>query len=206
MTSSSVLHPRHEQPVDEVAAAIRRRIADRSPDVTVTRAPAPAATVPVVVDGSAPARRPTVVAAAVDDDGNPERILTFAAAKARELGVPLRVVHVWTGDGSPGGVRMCRHDRISDADRLLTTILYDHLPPEEAAEAEREIVHDADPVHALAQVSAQAALLVVAARSDPAGGGPLGDTVRELVGRTACPLAVLPCRYDPGECARPCAW
>ena len=52
---------------------------------------------------------------------------------------------------------------------------------------------------ALVALSAEAALIVVAARSTPlTGGEPLGQTVRELVGRTACPLAVLaPDRTGP---------
>lgn len=149
---------------------------------------------PVLVSGTAPGSRRSVVAAAVDDDTNPGRILRYAAAEARRLDVPLRVVHVWTGFGtSVRGARMSRHDRMCDADCLLSAVLYDHLTQEEADATEREILHDEDAVNALIALSAEASLIVVGARSEPATGGePLGDTVRALLGRTACPLAVLP--------------
>jgi Universal stress protein family len=208
MTSSiSVPRAPHDQRPDEVAAAIARRLQGRSPGATVSSRTGAEGMPIIVISGSAAGTKPTVVVAAVDDDGNPGRVIGFAAAEARRLSVPLRVVHVWTGDGTAEGVRLCRHDRISDADRLLSAVLYDSLPAEEAAAAEREIRHDPDPVRALERLSADAALLVVAARSEPAPGPePLGDTVRELVGRTACPLAVLPTHYAPEELARPCTW
>ncbi|OJF11666.1 universal stress protein [Couchioplanes caeruleus] len=131
------------------------------------------------------------VVAAVDDDGNCGPLLRYAAAEARRRSVPLRVVHVWgaRGDARPG-VRGC--PRMSDADRLLSAVLYDHLPAEVAAEAEREILHDDDPVRALVALSAGASLLVVAARGrcgDTAES--VGRTARGLLGTTHCPLAVV---------------
>jgi hypothetical protein len=101
---------------------------------------------------------------------------------------------------------------MSDADRLLSAVLYDHLAQDEAESAEREILHDRDAGRALVALSSQSSLMVVAARSDRTGEGPLGETARALFGRTACPLAVLPrcdedisashgwCRADP-HCA-----
>ncbi|MET8148904.1 universal stress protein [Actinoplanes sp. NPDC049668] len=145
---------------------------------------------PVLVSGTAKSSAGPVVAA-VDDDDNPGDILRYAAAQARRLGVPLRVVHVWAG-------RRNRHDTISDADRLLSAVLYDHLTPDQAAAAEREIRHDDDVVRALTALSAGAALLVIAARRRPTtGSGPLGSTARALLGSTACPVAVLPPNAEP---------
>ena len=135
------------------------------------------------------------VVAAVDDDANPPSVLAYAAAEARRRRVPLRVVHVWAESGSSAAGRpMCRDDRMSDADRLLTAVLYDHLPPDEAAAAERHILTDEDPVAALLALTADASLLVVGANSGstPTGPAALGETVRALVGRTRCPLVVLP--------------
>jgi nucleotide-binding universal stress UspA family protein len=87
---------------------------------------------------------------------------------------------------------MTQHDRISDADLLLSGVLYEHLTAADADATEREILHDRDVVRALIALSAEAALMVVNARGTTAvNGEPLGDTVRGLVGRTACPLAVL---------------
>jgi nucleotide-binding universal stress UspA family protein len=162
----------------------------------------------VVVDVSSPAEDDAVVVAAVEDDGNPGRIIRYAAAQAHKRSVPLRVVHVWTDRATSGaGVRVCRHDRMSDADRLLSAILYDHLPAESADGVEREILHDRDPVSALIALSAGASLIVVAARSGQTKGGEaLGDTARGLVGHTACPLALLPVSGDREEPVSPCTW
>jgi hypothetical protein len=72
-------------------------------------------------------------------------------------------------------------------------VLYDHLTPAEAEATEREILHDRDVVHALIALSGEVSLVVIAARSGPATGDEqLGDTIRALIGRTACPVAVLP--------------
>jgi hypothetical protein len=108
----------------------------------------------VLVDGSSPPAGDAVVAAAVDDDGNPGRIIRYAAMEARRRSVPLRVVHVWTGSQASGAVmRRSRSDRMAEADRFLSAILYDHLPLEAADAAEREILHDRDPVGALIALS-----------------------------------------------------
>ncbi|WIN00608.1 universal stress protein [Actinoplanes oblitus] len=119
--------------------------------------------------------------AAVDDDDNAAVVLSYAATRAREFGVPLRAVHVWGRAG----------ERIPDADLLLTCLLYDCLPEAEASAAEREILHD-DPVPALAALSREALLLVVSASSAAVTADrPLGDTAHGLAGRTACPLVVV---------------
>lgn len=159
------------------------------------------ATGPVWVGGRAPGEERSVVVAAVDDDGNPGLIIRYAAEQARRAAVPLRAVHVWTGSRtSTPGARLSRHDRMSDSELLLSAVLYDHLPAAEAGIAEREILHDRDPVRALIATSAAASLIVVAAHSSLAmGGDPLGDTVRGLVGRTACPLVILPPDEQPDD-------
>jgi hypothetical protein len=166
--------------------------------------PEPRGTVPV--SGARPEAHEAVVAAAVDDDASPGRVVRCAAEQARRAGMPLRVVHVWTGRPRPGPCPHIRHgDDFSDADRLLSAVLYDNLPEDQAGRAEREILHDPEAVPALVTLSTHAALIVVAAASWPSGtGGPLGETVRALAGRTACPLAVL---APEGPAARPArAW
>ena len=189
---------------DEVAAAVRRELQRRSPMPVAVRVRGAA----VVVAGLSPVRPEAVVAAAVEDDGNPGRVVLYAVTQAHRHSVPLRVIHVWTGGIPPcPGVRMCRHDRMSDADRLLSAILYDHLPAESADAAEREILHDRDPVRALTELSTTTGLLVIGARSSYAVAGEvLGDTARALIGRTACPLALLPAHGEPVEPVPPCTW
>jgi hypothetical protein len=183
--------PAAESP-DQLARAIVRHLQR-------TGIPVPAVHL-IEADGDVPgavllsgSTRGRVVAAAVDDDTGPHRVIRYAAAQARSLGLPLRIVHVWTGRATDrDGVRLTRHDVMSHADLLLSEVLNDHLTAAEAGTTEREILHDPGVVPALIALSAEARLLVVAARSSPAATAePLGDTVRGLVGRTACPLAVV---------------
>jgi nucleotide-binding universal stress UspA family protein len=128
---------------------------------------------------------------ALDDDANTCALATYAAAEADRLGVPLRVVHVWTEKGTSQR-QLSRHNPMSDADRLLADVLYEHLAHIEVT-PERQLVHDRLPAHALVDLSGSASLLVVAARSRvPDGNALLGDTVTALLGHTRCPLAILP--------------
>ncbi|MEU7909370.1 universal stress protein [Actinoplanes sp. NPDC049118] len=137
---------------------------------------------PCTVPGCAPDEASTFVLAAIDDDGDAGPIVRYARAQAERLGLPLRVVHVCTG-----------RERMPDADCLLSGALYDCLPPEVATDIERQIVRDRDPAHALIELSHGAALVVVAANSDPAGMPEhLGECASALTGRTACPLAIVP--------------
>ncbi|RSM49343.1 hypothetical protein DMB66_45070 [Actinoplanes sp. ATCC 53533] len=160
---------------------------------------------PVLVSGTAARTAATVVAAAVDDDASAGRVLRHAAWQARRRRLPLRVVHVWTGRAiSVTGALMNRHDQIAAADRLLSAVLYDQLTPVEAEAAEREILHDRDVVRALLALSGEVSLVVIAASSGRADAKPLGDTVRALIGRTACPVAVLPPCAEPVATA--CTW
>lgn len=143
----------------------------------------------VVLPGAASGRAGAYVLAAIDDDGNPATIIRYARAQARRLQLPLRVVHVWTGrdDAAPSS----RSNLSTDADLLLSAVLYDHLPAGEPAE--RQILHDREPARALEALSNDAALLVMAATSNPtAGRSTLGVTARQLAGHTGCPLAILP--------------
>jgi len=117
---------------------------------------------------------PPFVLAALDDDDSCTCVLAFARDLARQRGLPLRVVHVWT-----------RREAMADSDRLLTAALYDNLPPEEAASVDRQILHDDDPAHALAALSRDAALVVAAA-------GKFGETVRRLAGLAGCPVVIVP--------------
>jgi hypothetical protein len=208
----------HSQPHD-VAVAIMRELRlrfpqtpvsyqDAGPDAAVPPGgpglrvlgahidhPAGHAACPVLVCGPAPVRRHGAVAAAVDDEAGPGTIVRYAGSQARRLDVALRAVHVWTGrQMSAAGVRAPGQDEVSDADRLLAAALYRDLPDAEAGDAERQILHDADPVRALVALSAGLSLLVVGARTAGATTGcdVLGSTARGLLGRTACPLAVLP--------------
>ncbi len=120
-----------------------------------------------------------------------ETLAAYGARQAARLGATLRAVHVWTESSAMvSRRRLDRHDRITDADRLLADVLDEHLP---GARYERQVLHDRDPARALAELSRTGSLLIVGARSRaPARDDVLGTTTAALLGRTACPLAVLP--------------
>jgi hypothetical protein len=102
------------------------------------------------------------------DEGNADEIIAYARTRSARLWVPLRVVHAWTERGiGPAGLRVLCRDRVDYADRLLSAVLHDHGPAAESTAAERQILHDDDPAHALVALSREAALLVVALNSDP---------------------------------------
>jgi hypothetical protein len=197
--SPSTTLPDRNSPVAELAAAIVRQLRRSLPDGPVVQdldihAADGQTAGPVLVPGTASVPAGGAVAAAVNDDASCGMVVKHAHAEARRLGVPLRVVHVWTGtDAAASGARLLRHDRMSDADHLLAAVLYENLPEAEADLAEREILHDPEPVRALTVLSASLSLLVVAAAAvAPAQGQHLGGIAGGLVGRTVCPLVVVP--------------
>ncbi len=130
-----------------------------------------------------PTEPPKVVAAAVTDDGHGTEVLAHAWREACRAGAMLRVVHVWTGQGPT---------EFGIIDLLLSQALYNTLEPEAADTAEREVLHDDDPVRALLALSKEVDLLVVAAAGKRiAPHRPLGGIVGALVGQTACPLTIV---------------
>ncbi|MET3421057.1 nucleotide-binding universal stress UspA family protein [Actinoplanes tereljensis] len=126
-----------------------------------------------------------VVLAAIDDDAHCAAVLACSSAEAARLGLPLRVVHVWS-ERHIGryGASGCT----ADSDRLLSRSVYDNLAADVAKTVERQILHDDDPARALRALSQTAAVLVVGAGS----GDDMGETTRRLAGRTRCRLIVVP--------------
>jgi nucleotide-binding universal stress UspA family protein len=155
---------------------------------------------PVVVCRHAPAASPAgPVLVALDDDANTDPLVGYAVGEADRLRVPLRVVHVCTEATTTAQRRWTtRQDRMPDADRLLACALYRHATGAEVP-VERQILHDREPAAALAELSRSAAMLVVAATSGAVADAPLGETTAALLGRTACPLVVLPTRPTEDE-------
>ncbi|MFI7542446.1 universal stress protein [Actinoplanes sp. NPDC049599] len=147
----------------------------------------------------APGHSSGPVLVALDDDGNAAALTAYGRAEARRRGVALRTVYVWTDCRPPDcdHHRACHRD-LGGAVRMLAHLIGESLPPDEANEVERDVLHAADPVQALAELSASASLLVLGAGSLPGPGGLLGDTTRELVARTRCPIAVVPHRAPAG--------
>jgi nucleotide-binding universal stress UspA family protein len=151
---------------------------------------------PITVPGTAGSARGGPVLAALDDDTNAGAVLRHASGMASRLGVSLRATYVWSDCRPPDCPhhRRCHRD-LGEASRLLTELVDRHLSREEAERAERDVLHDGDPVRALTALSAGASMLVVGASSDrPSTAAALGSTVRALLGATHCPVVVVPHR------------
>jgi len=149
---------------------------------------------PVVVPGTHPPASAGPVVVALDDDGNAGPLLRHGHRLAARLGVPLRAAYVWSDCRPPECAhhRRCHRD-LDEACRLLTTLIEDHLPVDAARQIERDVVHATDPAQALVTLSASASMLVVGSSSDsPRGSSDLGGTTRRLLGRTGCPVMVVP--------------
>ena len=183
-----------------VRAALSGRTAERG-----LPAPSIDGVQPVVITGPITARPGGPVIVAVDDDAHPGVLLRYGWDLANHLGVALRAVYVWTDCRPPECAhhRTCHRD-LADAERLLATLLDEHLPQDAAGRIEREVVRDSDVGPALASISSSASLLVVASCSDEPGKarGSLGSSARTLLGSTACPLVVVPHDVPPMPPAR----
>ena len=133
---------------------------------------------------------------ALDDDDNAGALLRHGSGLAARLGVALRAVYVWSECRPPECAhhRHCHRD-LAEAHRLLSALLDEHLTAETTRQVEQDILHADDPAEALVALSATASILVVGASSDyPTSPTALGATTRAVLGRTRCPVVVVPHR------------
>nr|WP_240940156.1 universal stress protein [Planosporangium flavigriseum] len=135
-----------------------------------------------------------------EDEADGPAVIEYAFAEALVRGVMLRVVHVWAEppDGALSTVDPFAYDveaAAEDADRLMAEWLagWDSSYPDVVVS--REAMHHPNVAQALLGLSADAALIVVSARSHPdLSGMLLGPVTGALLGRTHCPLAIMPAR------------
>jgi nucleotide-binding universal stress UspA family protein len=180
--------------VTESSAVILDELEALHPEWAPLPVPAEAAEQPVVIPGTDPVQVNRPVLVAVDDDDNVSVLLRQGSAMAEQLGVPMRAAYVWadcrTSDCAEH--RHCHRD-LGEASRLLTMLLDEFLVIEPMPPIEREVLCAGDPVEALIALSAAASILVVGSSSHrPVPGDALGDTTRQLLGRTRCPVVVVP--------------
>jgi nicotinate phosphoribosyltransferase len=125
------------------------------------------------------------VACAFDGSATARPALSVARGLAADLGEPLRVVGVIRpfGVGEPEGERDAMRRRLADAVAAFDRDLA----------AEIVVAGGGTPGEVLADVSADADILVTGARSYGVDGGAFDPSVsRHLVGRAACPVVVVP--------------
>jgi nucleotide-binding universal stress UspA family protein len=155
---------------------------------------------PVIVVPTVTGTAAGPVLLAVDDEAELPAVTEFAFAEASARGVALRIVHVWPalpdaalGTLDPFAYRSAAAD--DEADRLLAEAVAGWGAKYPDVTVQRRAVHDPDIVQALIRQTAGSGLLVVGARHHPlASDQLLGPVTRALIGRTHCPLAVVPAR------------
>jgi len=145
----------------------------------------PAGPKPIVVSGTHPPAAAGPVLVALDDDDNAGALLRHGHRLAAQLGVALRAAYVWSD---------CHHD-LAEADRFLCGLLEEHLTVDQARYVERDVIHHGDPAEALIALSTSPSRLVVGSSSgSPGSCSTLGATTWAILGRTRCPVVVVPHR------------
>ncbi|QKJ18238.1 universal stress protein [Microbacterium hominis] len=136
------------------------------------------------------------VTVGVDDDPSSDRALDLAAAEAASAGAALRVTHAWTMptpqlDGavallaSPLQVKEEHRKVLRDAVRHVAA-RYPQLVVEEALVAD-------NPSSALLQRAPRSSLLVIGTHGRGlVTGGILGSVAQDVLGRTDCPVLIVP--------------
>jgi len=151
---------------------------------------------PVLIGHPASASGGDIVVA-LDGVTTAEPLLSYGFDAAALRGVPLRPLLVWNAlpDAAFGTLNPFAFDRAAadaEADRLLSEELAGWSEKYPDVPIRRQAVHATDVATAIEHFSADAALVVVGARSRPArSGSALGGVTRRLVRRARCPVAVV---------------
>jgi nucleotide-binding universal stress UspA family protein len=137
------------------------------------------------------------IVVALDGAGRADPLLDYGFEAAALRGVPLRPLLVWNAlpDAAFGTLNPFAFDRAAadlEADRLLAEELAGWSEKFPDVPVHRQAVHAPDVARALEHFSANAALVVLGARTRPANSGSaLGGVTRSLVRRARCPVAVV---------------
>jgi nucleotide-binding universal stress UspA family protein len=157
---------------------------------------------PVIVDPAGCAGMVGPVLLGEDNDPAGSATVEYAFVEALVRGVPLRAVHVWAEppDGALSTVdpfAFVAEAATDDADRLMAEALAGWASTYPDVVVTRETRHHPNVAQALLGLSAEAALMIVSARQHPnLSGLLLGSVTGALIGRTHCPLAIVPSRCD----------
>jgi nucleotide-binding universal stress UspA family protein len=170
----------------------RARLTRPLPARLAARAGAPVAVVPA--RGAAAADPAPRIVVGVDGSAAGAAALGHGLAAARRRGVPLVAVHAWTPDPlvDVEGLPAAPERTEAAARRLLDDVLRAWTAGSPGVPVVGRVVRD-DPGSALVAASRGAALLVLGASERGRLGGLLpGATGRRVLGRSACPTALVP--------------
>jgi nucleotide-binding universal stress UspA family protein len=158
---------------------------------------------PVITDPAGYAGMVGPVLLGMDDEAEEPAVIEYAFVEAWVRGVELCGVHVWAE--LPGGALSTldpfAYDAAAaaaDADRLLAEALAGWTSRYPDVVVQRQGLHHPNVAHAMIGLSTGAALIVVGARHHTGLSGLLlGSVTGALIGRTHCPLAIVPahCRW-----------
>ena len=174
---------------------------------------------PVVVvrGGAGPERAAMPVVVGVPDTQGDPGPLDFAAAAAEVRGVPLLIVTAWVlagqrtmPAGAPGGAAQLARQQAARAARSGQAA-EERVRRSHPQLSTRALVTELPPGTALAQASRGAALVVVGAphRGEAEGSreeSGAGDVVSDILGRSACPVIVVPGEESRSALRRAGSW
>jgi nucleotide-binding universal stress UspA family protein len=187
-----------------VIAAHHDHLTSPKPADPISAQVAAHATCPVIISpiGSAGMVGPVVLGA--NDEAEGRAVIEYAFVEALVRGVALHVVHVWAElpDAALSTVDPFAYDASAaaeDADRLMAEALAGWTWTSKYPDVvvRRQAVHDPNAALAMLRLSTDAALMVVGARHHAGLSGLLlGSVTGALIGRTHCPLAIVPAHCD----------
>jgi nucleotide-binding universal stress UspA family protein len=171
--------------------AVKRMFVGSNSIGVAGRSPVPVVIVPDEWDSTQNPTGPIVVG--VDRSAKDHEVLQYAFTRARDLGVPLIVVHAW----QLPTVYVWAADDVKEWVRETTESLKAALDPWKAKFPEVESVvlaQDANVTMAILDAAAVAQLVVLGRHTSPRhlGGFHLGSTTRSVLHHTHCPVAVIP--------------
>jgi nucleotide-binding universal stress UspA family protein len=173
------------------SGAVKRMFVGSNSIAVAGRSPVPVVIVPDEWDGREGSTAPIVVG--IDRSAKDEDVLTYAFARARDLGVPLIVVHAW----QLPTIYVWSADDVKEWMDEVTAELKAALEPwkEKYPEVDTMFLpQDANAAMAIVDAAAIAQLVVLGRHTGPRhlGGFHIGSTTRSVLHHAHCPVAVIP--------------
>ena len=173
------------------SGAVKRMFVGSNSIAVAGRSPVPVVIVPDEWDSRENSTAPIVVG--VDRSAKDDEVLTYAFSRARELGVPLIVVHAW----QLPTIYVWSADDVKKWVQEVTDEFKAALEPWKSKYPEVEtmiLAQDANASMAILDAAAIAQLVVLGRHTGPRrlGGFHIGSTTRSVLHHARCPVAVIP--------------